>query len=56
MVDNIFKSNALLAALKKYGGIDYVDGGERIRKLLMYEENDTFKSYRGLIYSAPMEC
>ncbi len=47
MVDNIFKSNALLAALKKYGGIDYVDGGERIRKLLMYEENDTFKSYRG---------
>lgn len=47
MVDNIYKSNAFLAALKKYGGIDYVDGGERIREILMYEENDTVKSYRG---------
>ena len=47
MIDNIFKSNALLAALKQYGGLDYVDGGERIREQLMYEENDTVKSYSG---------
>jgi hypothetical protein len=47
MVDNIFKSSAALAALRKYGGIRYVDGGERIQELLMYGSNDTFKSYRG---------
>lgn len=47
MVDNIFKSNAFLAALRKYDGIDYQSGGERIQKLLMYEANDTVKSYEG---------
>src|SRR5512147_2022342 len=47
MVDNIFKSNAFLAALRKYDGIRYQDGGERIQELLMYEENDTFNSYKG---------
>lgn len=47
MVDNIFKSNSFLAAMKKYGGIRYQNGGERVQELLMYEENDTFKSYRG---------
>lgn len=47
LVDNIFKSNAFLAALRKYGGIDYQDGGERVAYPLMYEENDTFKSYKG---------
>lgn len=47
MVDNIFKSNSFLAALKKYGGIRYQNGGERVQELLMYEENDTFKSYSG---------
>lgn len=47
MVDNIFKSNAFLAAMRMYGGIEYQDGGERIAQPLMYEENDTFKSYRG---------
>jgi hypothetical protein len=47
LVDNIFKANAFLAALRKYGGIDYQDGGERIQQPLMYEQNDTFKSYRG---------
>lgn len=30
LVDNIFKSNAFLAALRKYGGVEYQDGGERI--------------------------
>jgi hypothetical protein len=47
LVDNIFKSNAFLAALRQYGGIEYQDGGERIQQPLMYEENDTFKSYSG---------
>lgn len=47
MVDNIFKSNAFLAALRKYGGIEYQSGGERVAQPLMYEENDTFASYRG---------
>lgn len=47
MVDNIFKSNALLAALREYDGIEYQNGGERIAQPLMYEENSTVKSYRG---------
>lgn len=47
MADNIFKATAFLAALKKYGGIDYQDGGERVQRLLMYEVNDTVKSYSG---------
>lgn len=47
LADNIFKANAYLAALKKYGGIEYQDGGERIRCPLMYEENNTVKSYKG---------
>jgi len=47
LVDNIFKSSAFLAALRKYDGIDYQDGGERIWIPLMYEENDTVKSYSG---------
>ena len=47
MVDNIFRSNAFLAALKKYDGIRYQDGGERIQELLMYEDNKTVKSYQG---------
>jgi hypothetical protein len=47
MVDNIFKSNAFLAALRQYGGVDYQDGGERVICPLMYAENDTFKSYKG---------
>ena len=54
MVDNIFKSNAFLAALRTYGGIDYSNGGERIAQPLMYETNNTVKSYRGSM-SAPLE-
>jgi hypothetical protein len=47
LIDNIFKSSAFLAALRKADGIDYQDGGERIQIPLMYEENDTVKSYSG---------
>lgn len=47
LVDNIFKSNALMASLKSYDGIRYQDGGERVQELLMYETNDTVKSYSG---------
>jgi len=47
MVDNIFKSSAFLAALRKYGGVDYQNGGERIQIPLMYEESSTVKSYQG---------
>jgi hypothetical protein len=47
LVDNIFKDSAFLAALRKYDGIDYQDGGERIQIPLMYETNSTVKSYSG---------
>jgi hypothetical protein len=47
LVDNIFKSNSFLAALKQYGGIDYQGGGERVQIPLMYETNNTFQSYKG---------
>lgn len=47
MFDNIFKSSAFLAAMKKYDGIEYVNGGERIKRMLMYEENTTFGSLKG---------
>jgi hypothetical protein len=47
MTDNIFKSNAFLAALRQGGGIDYSNGGERIAQPLMYETNSSVKSYRG---------
>src|SRR5574340_677382 len=47
MVDNIFKSSAYLSALREFDGVRYQNGGERVQELLMYEENDTFSSYRG---------
>lgn len=47
LIDNIFKSSAFLAALRKYDGIEYQNGGERVQIPLMYEENDTVKSYSG---------
>ena len=47
LVDNIFRSSAFLAALRKYDGIEYQDGGERVAQPLLYEENDTVKSYKG---------
>src|SRR5574343_37759 len=45
--DNIFKQSAFMAALRKYGGVDTQNGGERIQRLLMYNTNTTVKSYRG---------
>jgi len=47
LVDNIFKFNAFLAALKQKDGIEYQDGGERVAQPLMYELNDTVASYKG---------
>jgi hypothetical protein len=47
LVDNIFKNSAYLAALRKYDGVDYQDGGERIKQQLMYEESSSVKSYSG---------
>jgi hypothetical protein len=47
LIDNIFKATSFLAALKQYGGIEYQDGGVQIQMELMYEKNDTFKSYSG---------
>lgn len=47
MVDNIFKFNAYLQALKQKDGIEYQDGGERVQQPLMYEQNDTVSSYKG---------
>ena len=57
LVDNVFKSNALLAAMRKFDGIDYQDGGERVAMPLMYGENATFKSYSGygIIDTTPQE-
>lgn len=45
--DNIFKQSAFLAALRKYDGVDFQNGGERIQRLLMYSSNSTAKSYEG---------
>jgi len=47
LVDNIFKYNAFLAGLRKFGGVEYQDGGERVQQPLMYEENNTVSSYKG---------
>lgn len=47
MVDNIFRFNAFLAALKSKDGVEYQDGGERVAQPLMYEMNDTVASYSG---------
>jgi hypothetical protein len=47
MFDNIFKDSAFLAALRMMDGIQTQDGGERIRAPLMYDDNNTIKSYSG---------
>lgn len=47
MFDNIFKDSAFLAALRQMGGVQKQNGGERIRAPLMYEGNQTIKSYSG---------
>jgi hypothetical protein len=45
LFDNIFKDSAFLAAMRSMDGIDYQNGGERIRAPLMYGQNTTVKSY-----------
>lgn len=57
LVDNVFKSRALLAALRKFDGIDYQDGGERVQMPLMFGENTTVKSYSGygILDTTPQE-
>jgi len=47
MFDNIFKSSAYLAAMREYGGVEKLNGGVAIERVLMYEENETFASYEG---------
>ena len=47
LVDNIFKDSVILAALREFGGIEYVDGGDRIQIPLMYEAHTHVGSYRG---------
>jgi hypothetical protein len=45
MVDNIFKSSGFLALLRQKGAIEYQGGGISIAQPLMYEANNTVKSY-----------
>ena len=47
MFDNIFKSAAFLALLRKNDGVEMINGGERIARLIMYGKNSTVKSYSG---------
>lgn len=47
MYDNIFKSSAFLAALRKADGVEMINGGERIQRQIMYGSNKTVKSYSG---------
>lgn len=47
MYDNIFKSAAFLAALRKLDGVEKLNGGERIARQIMYEANSTVNSYSG---------
>lgn len=45
MVDNIFKSSGFLALLRQKGAVEYQSGGVAIQIPLMYEANNTVKSY-----------
>lgn len=45
MFDNIFKDSAYLAALREFGAVIKQNGGERIRAPLMYDDNNTIRSY-----------
>lgn len=47
LFDNIFKDSAFLAALRDSNAVVKQNGGERIRAPLMYEGNNTIKSYAG---------
>jgi len=45
LYDNIFKDSAFLAALRRFNGVTKQNGGERIAMPLMYDDNNTVKSY-----------
>lgn len=45
MFDNIFKDSAFLAWLRLTDAVQMQNGGERIRAPLMYDDNNTIKSY-----------
>lgn len=45
LVDNIFKSSGFLALLRQKGAVEYQSGGVAIQIPLMYEANNTVKSY-----------
>jgi len=45
MFDNIFKDSAYLAALRRFDAVQMQNGGERIRAPLMYDDNNTIRSY-----------
>src|SRR5256885_13424940 len=45
MFDNIFKDSVFLAALRMNDAVQMQGGGERIRAPLMYDDNNTIKSY-----------
>jgi len=47
LYDNIFKSSAFLTALRKAGGVEEINGGERIARQLMYADSGNVRSYQG---------
>ncbi len=47
MFDNIFKDSAFLALMRLNDAVDMQNGGERIRAPLMFQGNNTVKSYSG---------
>lgn len=58
LVDNIFKGNKIIAILRDRGRFNATyDGGERIKRQLMYGKNSTFKSYTGygVVDTTPQE-
>ncbi len=57
MFDNIFKSHAWLALLRKKGAVMTQNGGERVALPLMYEGNSTFeaKGAYGVIDTTPQD-
>lgn len=47
LYDNIFKSASFLALLRKQGGVETINGGERIARIIMYETSGNVRSYQG---------
>ena len=47
LVDNIFRGTAFLAALRAYGGIETVNGGNEIVRAIRMSKNATASSFDG---------